>query len=429
MKKINLLAVTALSAGICLPLGAHAANPVKLELGGFSNWYLGGATQDDSFENATGADYTNFDVQGDNEVHFTGSTKLDNGIEIAVTIELEGGGRTDSSPASTATTTAVAVPVAGNRNDVNVTSNSATTASTVTRRGVTTTTYATTTTSTGEFAAASSITAGGAADVIDQSYVTVTTGFGQFIIGTNDNVGALMHVSAPDVGLGLQDGDYAYWIVQPGNVVDFVTTYTDRDGSAEKLIYITPSFAGFSAGVSWTPDVVNEDAHLMSDMNANDGPGYAVSLGYSNTLGEVDVSASLAYYWQSSNAPTDDVSDLTGGLSLAYKNFTIGGSLRIGSEKTRGNEANLDGIAYDVAVAYAFEPYAVSLGYYRSEAEGNATGDDDEVSLVQLSGSYAFGPGIDLVTSIMHVNYDDERNANADNNEGWGVVTGMKMAF
>lgn len=419
MKKIHLLAVTALSAGICLPLAAQAANPVKLELGGFSNWYLGGAAQDDAFENANGTDYTNVDVQGDNEVHFTGSTKLDNGIEIAVTIELEGGGRDDSSTAARATT--VAVPRAGA--DVTVASTSTTTARTV--RG--TTTYSTSTTSAGEFA--STGTAGGAADVIDQSYVTVTTGFGQFIIGTNDNVGALMHVSAPDVGLGLQDGDYAYWIVQPGNVLDFVTTYTDRDGSAEKLIYITPSFAGFSAGVSWTPDVVNEDAHLMPDMNANNGPGYAVSLGYSNTLGEVDLSASLAYYGQTSNAPTDDVSDLTAGLSIAYKNFTVGGSLRIGSEKSAGVEANLDGISYDIGMSYAFEPYAVSLGYYRSEAEGNAGGGEDEVSLVQLSGSYAFGPGIDLVTSIMHVNYDDEGSAAADNNDGWGVVTGMKMAF
>jgi outer membrane protein OmpU len=93
-----LFSTTALAVAGAFAFGVDAnaaAKPIKMAVGGFMTTEMGFSNNDGGFEtgdtNATAisnkrADFNN--VQ-DSEVYFTGSTKLDNGIALSITIQLE----------------------------------------------------------------------------------------------------------------------------------------------------------------------------------------------------------------------------------------------------------------------------------------------------------------------------------------------------
>lgn len=62
---------------------SHAADPIQLKVGGFMEQWVGFAANDGD-ENRR-----DFDQQSDSEVYFRGSTKLDNGVTIAVRMDFE----------------------------------------------------------------------------------------------------------------------------------------------------------------------------------------------------------------------------------------------------------------------------------------------------------------------------------------------------
>lgn len=83
MKKI-LFASSALVA-VAAAGTAQASEPIQLSVGGFMNQWIGFADEDNA-----GTDGRNNAFQSNTEIHFTGSTTLDNGIEVGAVVELEG---------------------------------------------------------------------------------------------------------------------------------------------------------------------------------------------------------------------------------------------------------------------------------------------------------------------------------------------------
>lgn len=81
MKKI-LIATSALVA-VAVAGQAQASEKIKLSVGGYMEQWAGIASQDDGHDNINA-------FQSDTEVYFSGSTTLDNGIEVGAMIQLEG---------------------------------------------------------------------------------------------------------------------------------------------------------------------------------------------------------------------------------------------------------------------------------------------------------------------------------------------------
>jgi predicted porin len=92
MKK-HLLATTAMvAAGIFASQGALAeAGPIQIKVGGFHEQWVGFIAQDaDTDVSGAPEQYaTDLDTQADTEIHFTGSTTLDNGLTFGVNVQLE----------------------------------------------------------------------------------------------------------------------------------------------------------------------------------------------------------------------------------------------------------------------------------------------------------------------------------------------------
>jgi len=83
MKKI-LFASSALAA-VAFAGSAQASEKIQLQLGGYMEQWAGFSDEDNTADGGR-----NNAFQSDTEVHFTGSTTLDNGIEVGAKIELEG---------------------------------------------------------------------------------------------------------------------------------------------------------------------------------------------------------------------------------------------------------------------------------------------------------------------------------------------------
>jgi hypothetical protein len=432
MKKILFASTALVAAGMLSAGAASAAEKIKLNVGGYSKWWVVGAWQEKAFQDGTGPvsgqgiNRQNVDVKGDNEIWFSGSTALDNGLKVGVMISLEAGGHTD-----------------------NVTDN------------------------------------------IDQSYAWLEGGFGKVMVGALANGTALLHVQAPDAANnftngGMMLGNWA--IAKPATVMGMNqrvgytsssnTTAIISDDKAEKITYVAPSFYGLTLGASYVPNVTktltgaNSNAANNSVYSGQHSRGagadrmgaWGAGALYTNTFGPVGVKASAGYVWVDLSV-TDSENALTQqayGLQLSYAGFTLGGSFQrasddrktsaltsavlsgpaqIGAIKGAGNEIDFGGYAYDVGLSYASGPYAVSFAHFHSSVIGltNPTlrnNKDDTIDAYQASGKYNLGPGVDVLASVGYIEYKDQRDGsvagtanNAFHNSGWTAMTGLALSF
>lgn len=390
MKKVLIASTALVAAGLMTTGAASASEKIKLNLGGFSKWWVVGAWQQGSFENASRVGYSNVDVKGDNEVFFGGSTTLDNGLKVGVDVQLEAGGHLETAAGTTTST-----------------------------------------------------------DVIDESYVWVEGGFGKLIVGSENNGVYLLHVNAPDAAGNWGEGNMVWYsVVQPTNVTGFTGgngTAPRIDNDADKLTYVAPTFYGLTVGASFVPNAGNSSNKGEDNYNQPySGNVYGVGALYANTFGGVGVKLSTGYIWGDAQ-PTvaSDFWQYVAGAQLSYAGFTVGGSYRIdmndnNAKVTTLNASNQaqhgqDVKGWDAGVSYAQGPWAVSFAYFQSEARGAATVGEDKIELYQVSGKYTLGAGVDVLASVGHAKYEDEvakTTANeADHNKGWAVMTGLSLAF
>ena len=391
MKKI-LIGTTALLAAGAFVSTAQASDPIKLSLGGYMEYWVAGASQDSDYKK--GAAVNNFDVQGESEVHFKGSTTLDNGMKISVQVELEAGSNDNGSDTIDESYMTLegkyGKAIIGSENDV---------------------------------AYLMQVDAPEASEM-GGAYATTEGDMVQYVpVGT---------VSALDTKLnGLSDQN--------------------------KLSYFTPKLYGFQAGVSFTPsnnsggdDTIGTSGYDNGTNSENIGIGadfdqaWSFGLSYANTFSGVGVKATAGYIMIDDNlaskagtAHTQDtqVEEFAGGLSVSYQGFTVGGGAKRRIANADTVYAATDGVAWNAGIMYAEGPYEVSLNYLSSSVVGTrgntaTTKDDDEVSAWRVGASYTMGPGVILFGQVAFLDSQDENPTSTADNEGaFGGVVGLHLNF
>src|SRR5882757_5429960 len=89
MKKL-LLGSTALVVGGLMAAPAMAADPIKIGVGGYYQFYaIGGGMSSTYALNGQSTQYKGVQFIQEGEIHFIGQTKLDNGTSVGLTVELE----------------------------------------------------------------------------------------------------------------------------------------------------------------------------------------------------------------------------------------------------------------------------------------------------------------------------------------------------
>ncbi|MFK5997683.1 MAG: porin, partial [Rhodobacterales bacterium] len=308
------LALTSITgAANAVPITAGA---VTMDVSGYYTTTFAYTNVTGNNTSLTGTDYSGVDLNQNTEIWFKPSMTLDNGIKIAVDVQLEGGSGT------------------GN-------------------------------------------TAGAATDIIDESYMTISGNFGKVIIGSENSVGYKMTVTAPDVSsLYAQSSSLTSFVPYSSGTagadlfrgtLGATTIENDRNNDAQRISYFSPRFSGLQLGISYARDAGQGNGAI--DNNATTTDIVDIAANYSGSFGGVDVNASARY--GTANAPGGAVNpEVWGaGLNVGMSGFTFGGSYA-----EQDGTALRDGNSYDVGLGYANGPMSYSLTYFHGMNRDNALG-------------------------------------------------------
>jgi hypothetical protein len=406
MKKL-LIGTSAIVAAASFAGAAQAADPIKLSVGGYGAVMVGYASQDDDYLTATGREVTGVDVKGDNEIHFKGSTTLDNGLTVAVKYEIEAGGRNSSADVSDE----YAISVSGGFGTI-------------------------------------------VAGADDNALVAIAKGA--------PRVGGRLFNGDLDEG-DLIGGAY---VLNPGSSAPNAT-FINTNGDSESVSYISPAIAGFTFGASYVPDIYGDDNPNQPTVNRGVTPttatqgsneAYGVGLMWNGEFSAVTIGVEGGYLWADNGPNTAAGSATTGsynaaheewqvGAQVGYAGFSLGGAYRgISTDRklapgntfaTLGERDEIDARAWEVGASYKTGPYGVSLSYFDSETENTLLNTSDDTTKVwELAGEYAMGPGVKLVGGLGYVDFENgtaqganQTQVNSNQNNGWVVATGLSLSF
>ncbi|MGB0682333.1 MAG: porin [Magnetovibrionaceae bacterium] len=368
MKKI-LATTTALVGAGFLAGTAQAAEPVKLSVSGYMEQFVGFSEQGDQYDAAGpgGSDKVSVGTMSDSEVHFRGSTTLDNGIKVSVKYELQGDGGDAGIDESVLVLESPTMGILMLGSEDN----------------------------------AHSLIHAGAPDV----------GIGNMGGDVDDWIDQGNAMFNEDTSIeGGGDASKIQYFTPTFSGFTAAAGYTPdvSAGDASEGGYATTSMEEqYFAGVQYEGDIA-------------DGIGLHVDLGiaFTNTAGNNGVGAN-----------TGRIRDIATGVNVTTGGFTFGGSYINRNQNNSGTSSN-DGYTASLGVSYATGPYGISASGMWGEYEGlTATAEDDEFITLMISGSYNLGPGIDLVASGFWADFDDEATTPATSNDGYGLVSGFVLSF
>lgn len=364
MKKV-LYCTTALVAAAVIASPASAAEKIKLGLGGYHEQWVGYSDPEED----PGTEYRAVDVKVDAEVYFNGSTTLDNGIRVAVMMQLEAGVNEENNPGF-------------DESYIDVSSDTL-----------------------------------GLLRIGGDDVVTELTSIGSPDVGMG--TGSDIRDWLPTRGITRYSDNYV-----AGNSADEqkISYFTPNvAGFQASATYIPEVGVNSTQKQNTTNGRGHAWAGALTYGGTFGGVGLKLQTGYYHETG------------QSSGNPTTGLRGVQGGASVSYAGFTVSGGYERSIQKRDSTPAgdSIDGYTWDAGIKYETGPYAVSFvhKYYTTEG-GMATEGQDEAKIYQLSGKYNLGPGVDLKGSLFWADYEDETKVDANYSDGgWGIVAGVVLSF
>jgi len=458
MKKL-LLGSTALVAGGLMASPAMAADPIKIGVGGYYQFFVNAGQIESSYalnQSATsggnGVSFKGLSFYQEGEIHFTGQSKLDNGTTIGLTVELEGWNGAISTTATT-----------------------------------------------------------GSVRQIDEAFIFAFGDWGRVEAGSRDQASYRMYYGVPSAAAvytgPFQHNSNALWvnpIVSGNNLTASGATFLTIGGQMQdvnRINYFTPRFMGLQVGAGYAPKV---------NQSASTGPGLTggvcgftdataavvcatndyswqdfidVGANYLNKFGDVSVAAFGSFMYASfvpGYAPLASAANLqTGanlaswkqwvvGLQLGWNGFTVGGSYSydnngLGSNYYTG--VDNDNRKWGAGIMYETGPWQMSFewrGVYNNNGNGSSsicslnTGTSAatlctgtatttaaafgtnpaagalafgglSTNMLQAAANYALGPGIKVIGGANYYNVTGPSNATAQ--QSWSVFLGMDLRF
>ncbi|MGE0154561.1 MAG: porin [Reyranellaceae bacterium] len=407
MKKL-LLGSTALAAAGLMSASAMAAEPIKVSINGYYQWYfvLGG-WDDNRIGPISGGvlpakrDGRTDSIRQEGEIWFNGITKLDNGTNVGFRIELEA--------------------------------------------------Y--------EFG-----------DQVDEHYLFFSGDWGRIEAGATNGVMSKMVYGAPSAlpGFGFISQNFNWHSGYTTNTSFSTAIQDDRNvGDANKISYFTPRFAGFQIGVSYTPEfqpgtngnVCGATGGSSTSFGAcfKDNAGQwehsiQVAANYLATFNSVnlalygavmyadpEVKGALLPIVASNNniigGQADDWWHWLVGINVTFQGFSIGGNVGRDNNGVKDAETWM----YTLGMTYTSGPWTVGGGWrhYKRDLPGFK---DDKTHQFELGGNYRIGPGIALAAGVVWNLVDGDKDLNGcfggpvnaclDNrSDSWQFVLGTAITF
>jgi len=312
---------------------------------------------------------------------------------------------------------------------------------------------------------------GGGTRTTNTLYVNRTRGYvggdswGTFLIGQTDGPAQTLRTGLIEAQVA--DGGWNGWA--PG-LTRGVNPYQFAIGGgyeygAQKIIYLTPTFSGFRAGVSFAPSTaanqsgegINtglEGGTRTSVVNTAFAAGAGdfnrfrnqiqVAANYSNTFGGVGVAAHVGYITSGAikssipgavGAPTSarGQSILAAGLQGSYAGFTLGGYMNTGTFNGNSN-LSIAGLkpstVWSVGAAYETGPWAVGAHYIAASTNGNLANTTQRFDTgVGFGVTYAWAPGMRaMLEGVVGSAKERGRNLSNDATLAAGTTKGINAS-
>jgi len=464
MKKL-LLGSTALVAGGLLAAPAMAADPIKIGVGGYYQFYmLAGSVEGVYAPDGTSIQYKGLNFQQEGEIHFIGQSKLDNGTTVGLTVELEGWNTPNSST-----------------------------------------------------------TSAGSPRQIDEAFLFAFGDWGRIEVGARDQATYRMYYGAPSALLGwgwTQHNSSFNWasnamLANPAQAAATFFTIGGQFQDVNRVNYFTPRFMGLQVGVGYAPKINQSpttygllaggltgsgvggntagvcgfnDATTASNCATNDNSWqdmFDIGFNYLNKFGDVTVALFGAWMYSSFvpsfNIPAANPQvNLASGANLAawkqwaigaqfgFAGFTVGASYSWDNNGLGGNfytGADSDSRKFAIAAMYETGPWQMSFGWGHVNTDnGNGAptlgtvgmGTTSALAIVPRAGTtagyfgtnplagaatfggytadkfelginYALGPGIKLVGGGIYWNVGGP--VNGSSGQSWAAMLGMDLRF
>lgn len=424
MKK--LLGTTALVAAAFATAPAMAADKINIKVGGYFVGSIAAVFDNDAGEGTTraaapapigllqGQDQRTIRFGREAEIHFKGSTTLDNGVEVGVKFELESGERGASDTVDEA--------------------------------------YLWVSGAFGEFQFGAQDGVGDQMPIVAPSPFLETFANDTDLdpLGAGDNRGAGLFSNTT---AGVAAGG-AGALVQSGND-GIINTVVDFSGDSDKIIYFTPRLAGFQIGLSFTPELeeLSGDESFGDSFSGNNTIEniFEAGITWEYAFNGVDLGASFVYLTADggvvntnvtgtpqvigNSAP--DLEDWAAGASVGFAGFTIGGAYAVketdasqfgvGTAQPRVLE---DYKAWDVGVTYGTGPWTFGVEYAEANRDASINPgavarnfDEVDLSAIVTGVAYSLGGGANVTLGYKYA--EDE----AVNREGSALFTEFGVKF
>lgn len=349
-------------------LMASPAAAQELKLSAFQQFFASGGSADEENNNGDGGSDRGFAFTTNTEVHVNGSIMADNGITFGFRVEFEA--------------------------DTGATNN------------------------------------------VDENSIFASGSFGRLEFGNNDGAEDTFMVNGSNSGVDYGGVGNPTSTFLSSAYVGEARTSVDLRGPLEssdatKITYTTPSFSGFSVGVSYTPDTadgVDGNAFHRAETNADGDPigagvhdAIGLGLGYEGEFNGVGLELALvgAYGAGGFDAePEDNPWGIGGGLAISFSGFTIAAGAVYDDFDDQGGES----WAADLGIGYGAGPWSFSVNGIYSEDDDSG----DELLGGSANVGYNLAPGV----TVMVTGFVGSEDTDAfGTNDIVALTSGLKVSF
>ncbi len=295
-------------------------------------------------------------------------------------------------------------------------------------------------------------------DQIDEVWAYFQGGFGEVRFGDDDDAVEQLAYGVPTATniFGVDSPYFSFSNAWAGGLgIGTNTTYRQLSGDATKILYFSPSFGGFTFGISYAPDRRGEDCYFGFTSGTSCGSSAPGGTTYANNGGQISEVISAAINFEHDfngfyivaggggahgeierpgSTRDDDIWTARGHLHVGVGNWYFGGALAYTKNQygaPNGTPNPGDGgnvLTYGLGMTYNFDAWTVgaawSGGQYKDFYGGG--GGDGSLNVYRIEGRYDLGPGISLDAST---GYDDWSVENGEGYTAWSVMTGFHIGF
>ena len=282
----------------------------------------------------------------------------------------------------------------------------------------------------------------------DEAWIDFRGGWGRLFLGAEDGVTGLLVPDANGVQVGTwgTDGNGAIRAQRAlndvagsglgGVTLHYYQSPMGHTSDANKIGYVSPSFGGFSAGVSFTPDAgdgfqanftdaTTTNAVELAARFSTDFSGVGVTVGGSYNIAEGNQAGTT-----SSAAGIEDIAAWNVGASVSVAGFTVAANYVDNDDSLcpTGNAACDSGQAWAVGASYSFGPGAVSVSYQAAE-ETLASGIEGESNIFHAGLNYQVAEGLSARVNGYHISADQVSTAGTPERDASVVIVGTRVQF